>query len=216
MSALTAVAEPQPRPRHLRAVNSHWVWADHKDGTPFGRLHAQLRPRRPCRRARSLVVAFAGRVPPTRPSRTRDLDRGRDQARGADQERRRHGDQAGRATCASDADAAFQKNDFRTGMLVLGQLVTAAPERRRRAGCGSRAPSCRSSPRDDKEKALLLDRASTAAYIAYQRASDRSVEADSLALLGRTLADRKLWRPALDAMRLSLEHARDRRAARPI
>ena len=60
-------------------------------------------------------------------------------------------------------------------------------------------------PRDDRERALLLDRASTAAYIAYQRASDRNLEADSLALLGQTFADRKQWRPALDAMRLALE-----------
>ena len=71
-------------------------------------------------------------------------------------------------------------------------------------------------PRDDREKALLLDRASTAAYIAYQRASDRNVEADSLSVLGRTLADRKQWRGALDSLRLSLESARDRRAARPV
>ena len=32
------------------------------------------------------------------------------------------------AALQRDADAAFQKNDFRTGMLVLGQLVTAAPD----------------------------------------------------------------------------------------
>src|ERR1035441_5731512 len=31
------------------------------------------------------------------------------------------------ATLRHDADAAFQKNDFRTGMTVLGQLVTRAP-----------------------------------------------------------------------------------------
>ena len=43
-------------------------------------------------------------------------------------------------------------------------------------------------PRDDREKALLLDRASTAAYVAYQRARDRNVEADSLSVLGRSLA----------------------------
>ena len=32
------------------------------------------------------------------------------------------------ATLRRDADAAFQKNDFRAGMLVLGQLVAAAPD----------------------------------------------------------------------------------------
>jgi uncharacterized protein YfaS (alpha-2-macroglobulin family) len=103
-----------------------------------------------------------------------------------------------------DADAAFQKNDFRTGMTVLGQAITADP--------GDAATWLRLSrtvlqikPRDDKEHALLLDRASTAAYIAYQRATDRNLEADSLMVLGRSLADRKEWRPSLDALRLSLD-----------
>ena len=31
------------------------------------------------------------------------------------------------ATLKHDADAAFQKKDYRTGMVVLGQIVTAAP-----------------------------------------------------------------------------------------
>jgi hypothetical protein len=103
-----------------------------------------------------------------------------------------------------EADTAFQKQDFRTGMLVLGQMVTAAPTdasnwlRLARTVMQIR-------PRDDNEKALLLDRASTAAYIAYERASDRNLEADSLAVLGRALADRRQWRPALDSMRLSLD-----------
>ncbi len=108
------------------------------------------------------------------------------------------------ATLRRDADAAFQKNDFRTGMTVLGQLVTVAPTdasnwlRLARIVLQIR-------PRDDREKALLLDRASTAAYIAYQRATARDLEADSLAVLGKTLADRKQWRSALDSMRLALD-----------
>ena len=59
--------------------------------------------------------------------------------------------------------------------------------------------------KDDRERATLLERAATAAYIAYQRAGNRNEEADSLVLLSRTFADRKLWRPALDTLRLSLE-----------
>ena len=108
------------------------------------------------------------------------------------------------ATLRSDADAAFQKNDFRTGMTVLGQLVSVAPNdasnwlRLARTVLQIR-------PRDDRERALLLDHASTAAYIAYQRASDRNLEAESLTVLGKTLADRKLWRAALDSMRLALD-----------
>jgi uncharacterized protein YfaS (alpha-2-macroglobulin family) len=108
------------------------------------------------------------------------------------------------ATLRRDADAAFQKNDFRAGMLVLGQLVTAAPEDASSWLRLSRAV-LQIKPRDDSEKALLLDRASTAAYIAYQRAGDRNVEADSLSVLGRTLANRQQWRGALDSLRLALE-----------
>jgi len=108
------------------------------------------------------------------------------------------------AALRRDADVAFQKNDFRTGMLVLGQVLTVAPDD---AGTWLRLSRTilQIKPRDDREKALLLDRASTAAFIAYQRASDRNTEADSLAVLGRTLADRQQWRGALDAMRASLE-----------
>ena len=107
------------------------------------------------------------------------------------------------ATLRRDADAAFQKNDFRAGMLVLGQLVAAAPDDATSWLRLSRAV-LQIKPRDEREKALLLDRASTAAYIAYQRARDRNVEADSLSVLGLTLADRQQWRGALDSLRLSL------------
>jgi uncharacterized protein YfaS (alpha-2-macroglobulin family) len=107
------------------------------------------------------------------------------------------------ATLKRDADAAFQKNDFRAGMLVLGQLVAAAPDDATSWLRLSRAV-LQIKPRDDREKTLLLDRASTAAYIAYQRARDRNVEADSLSVLGRTLTDRQQWRGALDSLRLSL------------
>ncbi len=103
-----------------------------------------------------------------------------------------------------DADAAFAKNDFRAGMALLGQIVAAAPNdsttwlRLARTIMQIR-------PADDKEQALLLERASTAAYVAYQRTTARSEEADSLAFLGHELALREQWRPALDALRLSLE-----------
>jgi len=103
-----------------------------------------------------------------------------------------------------DADAAFSKNDFRSGMALLGQIVAAAPNdsatwlRLARTVMQIR-------PADDSERQLLLERASTAAYIAYQRTTSRAEEADSLALLGNVLAQREPWRPSLDALRLSLE-----------
>ena len=103
-----------------------------------------------------------------------------------------------------DVDAAFQKKDFRAGMTVLGQLVTSAPNDAAAWLRLSRAV-LQIRPRDDREKALLLDRASTAAYIAYTRAGEKPLEADSLGVLGQTLASRKMWRPALDTLRLSLD-----------
>ena len=51
----------------------------------------------------------------------------------------------------------------------------------------------------------MLERASTAAYIAYQRTTNRNEEADSLAFLGDVMSQRQLWRPALDALRFSLD-----------
>jgi len=103
-----------------------------------------------------------------------------------------------------DADAAFARNDFRAGMSLLGQVVAAAPNdsstwlRLARTVMQIR-------PADDKERRLLLNRASTAAYIAYQRTTSRNEEADALAFLGNLLSRRQDWRPALDALRLSLE-----------
>ena len=108
------------------------------------------------------------------------------------------------ATLKRAADAAFQSRDYRTGMLVLGQIVSVTPNDAASWLRLARAV-LQIYPRDDRERALLLDRGSTAAYIAYQRATDRNAEADSLAVLGRALANRKEWRGALDAMRLSLE-----------
>ncbi|MBN9049895.1 MAG: alpha-2-macroglobulin family protein [Rhizobiales bacterium] len=102
-----------------------------------------------------------------------------------------------------EIDQAFQKNDIRGGMQLIGQLLTVAPDD---AGAWLRLARTvlQIRPANDRERATLLDRASMAAYIAYQR-SGGAEEADALAVLGRTLADRQMWRPALDAMRLSLE-----------
>jgi hypothetical protein len=106
------------------------------------------------------------------------------------------------ATLKSDADAAFKRNDFRSGVQVLGQIAATAPED---SGNWLRLArtifQIRSST--TSEQTFFMERASTAAYIAYQRASNPQDEADALAVLGRALSERKLWRPALDSQRLS-------------
>lgn len=103
-----------------------------------------------------------------------------------------------------EADAAFQKKDARNAMLLLGQLVTVAPDdsdswlRLARAVLQIKG-------RDQREQATLYERATTAAYVAYVRAAPPAGEADALKTLGDAFAARKQWRPALDTMRLSLE-----------
>lgn len=103
-----------------------------------------------------------------------------------------------------DADAAFDRRDFRAGMAILGQIIALAPNDG--ANWLRLARTIQQiRPSDDNERALLLERAGTAAYVAYQRAAHRGDEVESLNVLGRTFADRREWRPALDALRLSLE-----------
>src|ERR1700724_849632 len=108
------------------------------------------------------------------------------------------------ATLRSDADAAFKRNDFRAGLQILGQIAATAPE-----DSGNWLRLGRTifqiRPSNSSEQTFLLERASTAAYIAYQRAGNAGEEADALAVLGRAMSERKLWRPALDSMRLSLD-----------
>src|SRR5580692_8875211 len=108
------------------------------------------------------------------------------------------------ATLRRDADAAFARNDFRTGLQILGQIVVVAPNDS--ANWLRLAKSVlQIRPGNDQERSALLDRAATAAYIAYQRTSNPAEEAESLLLISRSFADRSQWRPALDAMRQSLE-----------
>ncbi|MEX0841092.1 MAG: alpha-2-macroglobulin family protein, partial [Xanthobacteraceae bacterium] len=103
-----------------------------------------------------------------------------------------------------EAEAAFNRNDYRNGLQLLGQAVTAAPNDGATWLRLARA-ILQIGAANEREKALLLERASTAAYVAYQRTASRNEEAESLVILGRTFAERKLWRPALDALRLALE-----------
>ena len=108
------------------------------------------------------------------------------------------------ATLRRDADAAFQRSDFRTGLQLLGQLAVVAPEdsanwlRLAKAVLQIR-------PTTERERTTLLERASTAAYLAYQRSRSAPEEAESLQIISRGYADRQLWRPALDALRISLD-----------
>src|SRR5262245_37044575 len=108
------------------------------------------------------------------------------------------------ATLRRDAEAMLARGETYPGVQVLGQIVAVAPNdsanwlRLARAVLQIRSG-------DQAQRAALFERAGTAAYIAYQRAGNRNEEADSLSIIGSTFADRRIWRPALDALRLSLE-----------
>src|SRR5665213_1175155 len=108
------------------------------------------------------------------------------------------------ATLKTDADAAFKRSDFRTGLQILGQIAAAAPD-----DSANWLKLARTifqiRPANSSEQTFLWERASTAAYIAYQRAGNPGEEDDALAVLGRSMSERHLWRPALDALRLSLD-----------
>jgi len=108
------------------------------------------------------------------------------------------------AALRSEADAAFKRGDYRTGLQYMGQIAAVDP-----ADSGNWLKLAKTvfqirSP-TSSEQTFLLERASTAAYLAYQRAKTPGEEADALAVLGRALGDRRLWRPALDSLRLSLD-----------
>ena len=104
----------------------------------------------------------------------------------------------------TDADAAFRRSDFRTGLQILGQIAATTPDDSANWLRLART-IFQISPANSSEQTFLLERASTAAYIAYQRAGNPADEADALSVLGRAMSERKLWRPALDALRLSLD-----------
>ena len=108
------------------------------------------------------------------------------------------------AALRREVDAAFQRGDDRGGVQILGQIVAIAPDRS--VTWLRLARNLRQlRPSDYSEKNLLLERAAAAAYIAYQRSGNSTEEAESLVVIARTYADRMLWRPALDALRVLLE-----------
>src|SRR5256885_12233704 len=87
------------------------------------------------------------------------------------------------ATLRTDADAAFKRSDFRTGLQVLGQIAATTPEDSANWLRLARA-IFQISPKNSSEQTFLFELASTAAYIAYQPAGNAGEEADALPVLG--------------------------------
>ena len=130
--------------------------------------------------------------------------RSRDQARSRDQERRRQRRQSRWRNCGATPTPRSRRTTSATASCCSARSSPRRPTTAR-AGCASPAPSSRSAWSSTATASRSLERAGTAAYIAYQRAKNRNEEADALVIVGRTFGDRQVWRPALDALRLSLE-----------
>ncbi len=100
-------------------------------------------------------------------------------------------------------------------MTVLGQLVTVAP-----ADATNWLRLARTvlqiRPRDDSEKALLLDRASTAAYIAYQRATEPRPGSRQPGAARPYARRPQAMAPGARFHAARARYARERRPARPI
>lgn len=104
-----------------------------------------------------------------------------------------------------DGDAALARNDQRAAAKAL---AAAANLDRANISLLLRLSDAygRIDARDNYSERLdLQSRVTAFAYLAYQRATTPQDEARALAVLGRALAAQSLWRPALDALKKSLE-----------
>ncbi|HVL71050.1 MAG TPA: hypothetical protein VM434_04105, partial [Beijerinckiaceae bacterium] len=84
-------------------------------------------------------------------------------------------------------DLAMNRGDPRRALALATAAATAEPRVAANWMAYARAANA-VNPRDWSERYQLQERATTAAYLAYQRATARADEATSLALLGETYA----------------------------
>ncbi|MGO9741642.1 MAG: MG2 domain-containing protein [Roseiarcus sp.] len=105
---------------------------------------------------------------------------------------------------ALSAAAAEKNNDYKLANVLLGARITADAKSYAAwlalAKLGLEADDARANSRWE-----LVEQGATAAYAAYQRASDADEQATALAELGDLYARHENWRPALDAYRASLD-----------
>ncbi|SFI45548.1 hypothetical protein SAMN05216304_102829 [Bosea sp. OK403] len=102
--------------------------------------------------------------------------------------------------------SALARGDARAALPQANAAVVAEPNNAAAWRLMANAANA-IEPRDYRERWELRERAISAAYLAYQRASSRPEEAASLGVLARTFEKNELWRPALTTYRLSLDLA---------
>ncbi|MGL4728671.1 MAG: alpha-2-macroglobulin, partial [Bosea sp. (in: a-proteobacteria)] len=105
-----------------------------------------------------------------------------------------------------NAQAAIGRGDGRAALPLANAAIIADPSSSIAWRTMARA-AIAIEPKDYRERYELRERATAAAYVAYQRATTRADESTSLAILGRVFEAMESWRPALNAFRLSLDLA---------
>ncbi len=104
----------------------------------------------------------------------------------------------------ADAARAVAGSDFGDAEKLAGAAITAAPKDPANwlayAGIAAAADDAKANDRYE-----LVTRGATAAYAAYQRSTTPDAQAAALAMLGDLLALHEQWRPALDALKASLD-----------
>ncbi|MCJ7528571.1 MAG: alpha-2-macroglobulin family protein, partial [Methyloceanibacter sp.] len=108
------------------------------------------------------------------------------------------------AKLKQEADALLKSQDLDGAANVYVQIVTVAPNDakgwRRLADIWLLIPKT-----DEDDGSTRVERARTAAYIAYQRATSPDEEAASLVTLASAFAKREEWRSSLNALKLALD-----------
>ncbi|HYF52655.1 MAG TPA: MG2 domain-containing protein, partial [Salinarimonas sp.] len=103
-----------------------------------------------------------------------------------------------------EAEAAMGRSDHRRALALASAAVAADP--RDAANWLTYSKAARAvDPRNWTERYELQERATAAAYVAYQRAGSRADEAAALVQLAEAFEARSMWRPAINAYKASLD-----------
>ena len=104
----------------------------------------------------------------------------------------------------SEAAKAVASGDFAAGEKLAGAAITVAPKDPANwlayAEIAAAADDAKAN-----DRYALVTRGATAAYAAYLRSKTPDVQAGALAVLADLLARHEQWRPALDALKASLD-----------
>src|SRR5579872_4021000 len=104
----------------------------------------------------------------------------------------------------SEAAKAVAGGDFDAAEKLAGAAITTAPKNPANwlayAAVAAAADEAKANDRYE-----LVTRGATAAYAAYQRSTTPEAQAEALADLADLLARHEQWRPALDALKASLD-----------